>query len=88
MACRFFAVGALVSQIRGGKGAVATQAFVSPIRGGGGRAPAGAGEAADAVLADLVARDGGQAQRQIHMVDAEGRPAPIPARTASAGAGT
>ena len=33
VASRFFAVGALVPHIRGGKCAVATQAFVSPVWG-------------------------------------------------------
>ena len=31
VASRFFAVGALVPHVRGGKGAIATQAFVNPL---------------------------------------------------------
>ena len=73
VASRFFAVGALVPHIRGGKCAVATQAFVSPIWGIEAATRMAAGEAGPDVLADMVARDGGQAIRQIHMIDAEGR---------------
>jgi uncharacterized Ntn-hydrolase superfamily protein len=73
VASRFFAVGAVVPHLRGGKCAVATQAFVSPIWGIEAADRMARGEASADVVADLVARDGGQAIRQIHMVDAEGR---------------
>jgi uncharacterized Ntn-hydrolase superfamily protein len=73
VASRFFAVGALVPHLRGGKCAVATQAFVSPIWGIEAADRMAAGETSADVLADLVTRDGGQAIRQIHMIDAEGR---------------
>lgn len=73
VASRFFAVGALVPHIRGKRSAVATQAFVNPLWGLEGADRMSAGETADAVLADLVARDGGQAQRQAHMIDAKGQ---------------
>lgn len=73
VASRFFAVGAVVPHLRGGKCAVATQAFVSPIWGIEAADRMAGGEAAASVLADLVARDGGQAIRQIHMIDAEGQ---------------
>lgn len=73
VASRFFAVGALVPHLRGGKCAVATQAFVSPIWGIEAADRMAAGEAAPNVLADLVVRDGGEAIRQIHMIDAKGR---------------
>lgn len=75
VASRFFAVGALVPHIRGGKCAVATQAFVNPLWGVEAADRMAAGEAAADVLADLVARDGGQKQRQAHMIDAQGRSA-------------
>ena len=74
-ASRFFAVGSLVPHIRGGRCAVATQAFVNPLWGLEGAYRMIQGEAAPAILADLVARDGGQAQRQAHMIDKEGRQA-------------
>lgn len=73
VASRFFAVGALVPHVRGGRGAVATQAFVNPLWGLEGAERMAAGEGAESVLADLVARDGGRAQRQAHMIDAVGR---------------
>lgn len=72
VASRFFAVGAMVPHIRGGRCAVATQAFVSPIWGMEAAARMAKGEAGAAVLADLVARDQGQAIRQIHMIDSAG----------------
>ncbi|PWK60628.1 DUF1028 domain-containing protein [Roseicyclus mahoneyensis] len=72
VASRFFAVGALVPHIRGGTCAVATQAFVSPIWGIEAADRMAAGEAGATVLADMVARDGGQAIRQIHMIDSTG----------------
>lgn len=73
VASRFFAVGALVPHLRGGKCAVATQAFVSPIWGIEAADRMAAGEAGADVLADMVARDGGQHIRQIHMIDAMGK---------------
>ena len=73
VASRFFAVGALVPHIRGRAGAVATQAFVNPLWGIEGADRLAAGEPPQAILADLRARDAGQAQRQAHMIDAEGR---------------
>jgi uncharacterized Ntn-hydrolase superfamily protein len=75
VASRFFAVGALVPHIRAGRGAVATQAFISPVWGIEAADRIARGEAAAEIVADLVARDAGQAQRQIHMIDAAGRSA-------------
>ena len=72
VASRFFAVGALVPHLRGGKCAVATQAFVSPIWGIEAADRMAAGQAAADVITDLVARDAGRAIRQIHMIDAQG----------------
>lgn len=54
---------------------MATQAFVSPIWGMDAADRVAAGEAGPAVLADLVVSDGGQAIRQIHLVDAAGQTA-------------
>lgn len=73
VATRFFAVGALVPHVRGGRCAVATQAFVSPLWGMEAADRLALGEAPEAVIRDLVARDAGQSQRQIHMLDAQGR---------------
>ena len=72
VASLFFAVGALVPHILGGKCAVATQAFVSPIWGLEAADRMARGEVGADVLTDLVARDGGQAIRQIHMIDSTG----------------
>ncbi len=72
VASRFFAVGAVVPHIRGGKGAVATQAFISPLWGLEGVERIARGERARTIVDDLVARDAGQAQRQVHMIDSHG----------------
>lgn len=72
VASRFFACGALVPHV-GPRTAVATQAFVNPLWGVEGLRRLEAGEMAGEVLADFVARDGGQAIRQCHMMDATGR---------------
>lgn len=74
VASRFFAVGALVPHLRGGKCAVATQAFVNPLLGLEAAERLANGEAAAAVLADMIARDGGRLQRQIHMIDSTDQP--------------
>lgn len=73
VATRFFAVGGLVPHIRGGIGAVATQAFVSPLYGTDGLALLAAGKAPDEIIAELTARDAGRDQRQLHLIDARGR---------------
>ncbi|MFC6638955.1 DUF1028 domain-containing protein [Sulfitobacter sp. JBTF-M27] len=75
VASRFFAVGALVPHIRAGKGAVATQAFVSPLWGIDAADRLAAGEAPQDVIDALVSADEGRANRQLHMVDAQGRTA-------------
>ena len=71
VASRFFAVGSLVPHIRHNV-AVATQAFVNPMWGVEGARRLTAGESAEDVMADFVKRDGGQAIRQAHMIDAAG----------------
>ena len=72
VATRFFAVGSLVPHIRGGIGAVATQAFVSPLYGIDGVAMLAAGHAPEEIVATLTARDEGREQRQFHLIDAKG----------------
>ncbi|MCK0168183.1 DUF1028 domain-containing protein [Jannaschia sp. S6380] len=72
VASKFFACGAVVPCLSG-RVAVASQAFCNPVWGTEGRARMEAGEGAEAVLADLVARDEGRAIRQAHLMDAEGR---------------
>jgi uncharacterized Ntn-hydrolase superfamily protein len=70
VASKFFACGAVVAYV-GARTAVASQAFCNPIWGTEGRVRLEA-ESAESVLADLVARDAGQAIRQAHMIDAQG----------------
>jgi uncharacterized Ntn-hydrolase superfamily protein len=72
VATRFFAVGALVPHIRGGIGAVATQAFVSPLYGVDGLSLLAAGKEPEEIIAELTARDAGRNQRQLHLIDARG----------------
>ena len=75
VASRFFAVGALVPHVRGGRCAVATQAFVNPVWGLEAARRLAEGETAETVVADLIAHDAGQTQRQIHMIDRAGQSA-------------
>ncbi|MBB3610779.1 DUF1028 domain-containing protein [Rhizobium sp. BK602] len=72
VATRFFAVGSLVPHIRGGIGAVATQAFVSPLYGVDGVAMLAAGQTPDEIIKALTMRDEGREQRQLHLIDAKG----------------
>ncbi|MFV0385293.1 DUF1028 domain-containing protein [Paracoccus sp. (in: a-proteobacteria)] len=72
VATRFFACGSLVVHI-GRRAAVATQAFVNPVWGTEGLTRLEAGQDAATVIADLAVRDAGAAQRQAHMIDAQGR---------------
>ncbi|GAB4375525.1 MAG: DUF1028 domain-containing protein [Kiloniellaceae bacterium] len=73
VASRFFAVGAVVPYVRGGVGAVATQAFGSPLYGTDGIELLAKGIAADAVLRALSERDAGRAHRQVHLIDGRSR---------------
>lgn len=73
VASRFFAVGAMVPHIRGGVGAIATQAFVSPMWGTDGIRMLADGMAPQQVIDTLVARDDGHPNRQYHLIDAQGR---------------
>ena len=75
VASRFFAVGMLVPHVRVGRGAVATQAFVNPLWGIDAADRLAAGYAPMDVVNALVAADTGEANRQLHMVDLQGRTA-------------
>jgi uncharacterized Ntn-hydrolase superfamily protein len=68
-----FAVGARVPFVATGVGAVATQAFVNPFYGYRGLERLRAGEAPDAIIAALTRGDAGRGQRQLHLMDAQGR---------------
>ncbi len=73
VATRFFAVGALAIHVEGGVAALATQALINPMYAPHGMARLRAGEAPDAVVAALLAADAGRDNRQLHMIDAQGR---------------
>jgi uncharacterized Ntn-hydrolase superfamily protein len=69
----WFAVGQSVPWAEAGVGAVATQSFVDPTYGKRGLDLMREGRPAPDALAELVAKDGGRAVRQVAMVDAQGR---------------
>ncbi|MEX0319503.1 MAG: DUF1028 domain-containing protein [Ruegeria sp.] len=71
VASRFFACGARVPCV-GAHSAIASQAFSNPVWGTEGLRRLEAGEAAQEVLDDLVARDDGRAARQAHLLDSHG----------------
>src|SRR5262245_38808769 len=73
VATRFFAVGALCPYGRSGVGAIATQALINPLYG-----PHALDLMAETVppaevLKSLTGPDDGREQRQVHMIDAQGR---------------
>ncbi|MGE0416844.1 MAG: DUF1028 domain-containing protein [Acetobacteraceae bacterium] len=73
VATRFFAVGALAIHVEGRVGALATQALINPMYAIDGMPRLRAGDAPEAIIADLLADDAGRAHRQIHILDATGR---------------
>ena len=75
VASKFLAVGAVVPWARAGAGAVATQALANPAYGPGGIELLGAGRAADEVVRALTDADDGRDDRQLGVVDAQGRAA-------------
>ena len=75
VASRFFAVGGVVPHMRGGLGAIATQAFISPMWGTEGLKMLEGGASPQEVIDRLVARDEGHPNRQLHLIDAQGRSA-------------
>jgi uncharacterized Ntn-hydrolase superfamily protein len=70
---KFLAVGSVVPWAAAEVGAVATQSYANPRYGPDGLALLGEGRAAQEVVAALVADDEGRAQRQLGVVDAQGR---------------
>lgn len=71
----FFGVGRVVSWVRPGVGAVATQAFAEVAHGPGGIELMAQGCGAGEALARLLAADAGAATRQLGLVDAAGEAA-------------
>ncbi len=72
---KFFAVGALCPHGAGRIGALATQAFVNPLYGTDGLQLLAEGRSAEEIVAILTAGDPGRDQRQLHVIDRDGRPA-------------
>ena len=70
---RFFAVGAVVPHIRGGRRRDRHTAFVNPLNGVDGLAMLADGKAPEEIVAVLAERDAGRDQRQFHLIDAAGR---------------
>lgn len=73
VATRFFAVGALCPHGDGRFGVLATQALINPLFGRRGMRMLEEGLPAQAVLDALIASDEGRDQRQLHVMDAQGR---------------
>jgi len=75
IASRFFAVGALCVHTRRAVGALATQALMNPLYGPAGIGLLGDGVAPEEIVARLTDADEGRAQRQLHLIGAQGRAA-------------
>lgn len=69
----WFSVGSIVAWAEAGVGAVATQSFIDPAYGPLGLDMMRTGKSAPETLTGLIASDGGEAVRQVAMVDAQGR---------------
>ncbi len=72
---KFFAVGSVVPFAKAGVGAIATQAFANTTYGPRGLEMLASGKSAQEVVAALVAEDAQANQRQVGVVDAQGRAA-------------
>jgi uncharacterized Ntn-hydrolase superfamily protein len=68
-----FAVGARVPFIATGVGAIASQAFINPFYGSRGLELLKAGASAADVIRIVTAGDGGRSDRQVHVMDLQGR---------------
>jgi uncharacterized Ntn-hydrolase superfamily protein len=75
VASRFFAVGGIVPRGLGTVGVIASQAFPNPTYGTDGLRLLAAGASPKAVISILTERDHGHPNRQLHMIDAQGRSA-------------
>jgi uncharacterized Ntn-hydrolase superfamily protein len=75
VASKFLAVGSVVPWARAGAGAVATQAYGKMSFGPDGLAMMATGMSAEETLQRLLEADPGQAQRQVGVVDSDGRAA-------------
>src|SRR5262245_24013198 len=75
VASKFLAAAAVVSWAQAGAGAVATQAFAKMSFGPDGLALLAAGKSAQETLDQLLANDEGRDDRQVGIVDKQGRSA-------------
>ena len=73
IATRFFASGALCPHAQSGVGALSTQALVNPHYGPQALELLRAGVPASEVVQRVIAPDQGREQRQLHVIDAQGR---------------
>ena len=74
IASRVIAVGALCPWLRPGVAAVSAQSYTSPVAGERTLAGLAGGQAFEAAVANALSDDAGRDWRQIHGVDAAGRP--------------
>jgi len=72
---KFFAVGSVVPWAKAGVGAIATQAYGNTTFGPGGLGLLALGRSPEEVLAELLGADEQREQRQVGIVDAQGRSA-------------
>ena len=84
---KFLAVGSVVPWAEPHVGAIATQAYANPRYGPDGLALLREGLSAEETVARLTAADDGRAQRQLGVVDAEGRGATYPGASCTTWAG-
>jgi uncharacterized Ntn-hydrolase superfamily protein len=84
---KFFGVGSVVPWARARVGAIATQSYANVAYGADGLALLQAGRSARETVRQLTAADGGRAQRQLGIVDAEGRAASFTGEKCNAWAG-
>ncbi len=73
VASRYFAVGAVCITVEGGVGAMSTQALVNPLHTRTAMPRLRACEAPQAIVDALLLGDPGRLQRQVHILDAQGR---------------
>ena len=84
---KFLAVGSIVPWAEARVGAIATQAWANPRYGPGGLALLRDGLSADEAVVQLTTPDDGRAQRQLGIVDGEGRSASYTGAECNAWAG-
>jgi uncharacterized Ntn-hydrolase superfamily protein len=70
---RYFAAGRVVPWIEAGVGAIASQAFATPVYGHEGLRLLRSGLEPQAILDQLISEDPGEAQRQVAILDLQGR---------------